>query len=63
MKDARPAVEVGEQNALAADAIDVGRGHHHPVAVDADVGVADVVGHDDQDVRALDVLRQRWCRA
>ena len=58
MKAARPAVQrllaviVGEQRALVGDAVDVGRAvAHHAAVVGADVPVADVVAHDDEDVR------------
>ena len=57
MKAARPggagllAVVVGEDRAFAGDAVDVGRAvAHHAAIVGADVPVADVVAHDDQDV-------------
>lgn len=50
---ARLRVVVGEKHAFAGDAVDVGRGHHHPVAVGADVPVADVVTEDDEDVGSL----------
>jgi hypothetical protein len=52
-------VMIGEEDPFAPDAVNVGRWHHHAVAVDADVFIADVVGHDDQDVGTLCVLRQR----
>ena len=45
------AVIVGEDPALIGDAVDVGRPvAHHAAVVGADVPVADVVTHDDQDV-------------
>jgi hypothetical protein len=59
---ARVRVVVGEQHAFAGDAVDVGRGHHHPVAVGADVGHAHIVGHDDQDVGPLGLRRRRATR-
>ena len=47
-------VIVGEDRALARDPIDVGRAvAHHAAIVGADVPVADVVAHDDEDVRLL----------
>ena len=52
------AVVVGEDSALVGDAIDVGRAiAHHAAVVGADVPVADVVAHDDDDVRLLRGLR------
>jgi hypothetical protein len=56
---ARLRVVVGEEDAFAADAVDVRRGHHHAVAVDAHIRVADVVGHDHQDVGTRRGLRER----
>ena len=48
------AVVVGEQRALAGDAIDVGRlVAHHALVVGAEVPVADVVAENDQDVGSL----------
>ena len=44
---ARLAVVVGEQHAFLADPVDVRGRHHHAVAVDTDIGVANVVTHDD----------------
>ena len=54
------AVIVGEKRALIGDAVDVGRAiAHHAAVVGADVPVADVVAHDDEDVRLRSrVLRQ-----
>jgi hypothetical protein len=51
-------IVVGEDGALIADTIDVGRmvSHHAPV-VGADVPVADVIGHDDQNIGLLRLLR------
>jgi len=46
------AVEVREVRALLGDAIDVGRAvAHHAVVVAADVEPADVVGHDEKNIR------------
>ena len=54
------AVIVGEYRALIGDAVDVGRAiAHHAAIVGADVPVADVVGHDDEDVGLLLLLRRR----
>ena len=57
---ARPAVQrllavvVQEADALVGDAVDVGRlVAHQAVAVGADVGDADVVAEDDEDVRLV----------
>ena len=48
------AVEVGEHRAFLGDAVDVGRAiAHDAVVVAADVEPADVVGHDEQDVRLV----------
>ncbi len=57
-------VIVGEQRALFGDAIDVRRASaHHPAMVGADIPDADIVAHDDNDVRALlRRLRLRGCR-
>ena len=45
-------VVVGEQHALMGDPVDVGRlVAHHPLRVGADIGQADVVTPDDDDVR------------
>ena len=47
-------VVIGEQNAFAADAVDLRRGHpHHAVVVESHIPDPDIVGHDDEDVRAL----------
>ena len=47
-------VIVGEDRAFLGDAVDVGRAvAHHAAIVGADVPVADVVAHDDEDVRLL----------
>ena len=52
---------VGEYRALVGDAIDVGRAiAHHAAIVGADVPVADVVGHDDENIRLLWLLRESW---
>ena len=49
------AVEVGEHRALSGDPIDVrGAIPHDAVVVAADVEPADVVAHDEQDVRMID---------
>ena len=54
------AVIVGEDRALVGDAVDVGRAITHLAAVvGADVPVADVVAHDDEDVRLLLLRRRR----
>jgi hypothetical protein len=54
------AVGVGEPHALVGDAVDVGRPvAHQPVAVAAQVGDADVVTPDDQDVRPVAVAHHR----
>ena len=51
------AVAVGEQHAFLGDAVDVGRVvAHQPVRVAAQVGLADVVAPDDEDVRCLAVF-------
>ena len=56
------AVVVGEDRAFVGDAVDVGRAiAHHAAVVGADVPVADVVAHDDEDVRLL-LLRERRLR-
>jgi hypothetical protein len=56
------AVPVGEHRALAADAVDVGRAVAHDAhVVGADVVPADVVAHDEQDVR-LATGRLGLCR-
>ena len=55
------AVVVEEPDALSRDAVDVGRFvAHQPVAVGADVGDADVVAEDDEDV-GLAPTRRRFC--
>src|SRR6185295_9870864 len=47
-----PAVVVGENRAFAGDAVDVWRSvTHHATVVPADVQIADVIAHDDEDVR------------
>ena len=47
-------VIVGEDRAFVGDAIDVGRAvAHHAAIVGADVPIADVIGHDDEDIRLL----------
>ena len=64
MKAARPActslaVPVGEDRALPADAVDVGRAVAHDLhVVGADVKPADIVAHDEQDVG----FSTRWRR-
>ena len=55
---ARLAVVIGEQHALLADAVDVGRAAHHAVRVGADIPHADVVAQDDQDVGFLRFRRE-----
>src|SRR5262249_40618792 len=46
------AVAVGESHALLCDAVDVGRAiAHQPVAITAEIGDADVVPPDDEDIR------------
>ncbi len=53
-------VIVGEDRALVGDAIDVGRAiAHHAAVVGADVPVADVVAHDDENVGLLRVREGR----
>ena len=54
---------VGENRTLVGDAIDVERMVAHDAAIiGADVPVADVIGHDDEDVRLLLLLlRRRGC--
>jgi hypothetical protein len=48
------AVGVGEQHAFFGEAVDVGRAvAHQPAGVAAEVGLADVVAPDDEDVRLL----------
>ena len=55
------AVPVGEDRAFSADAVDVGRAvAHDPHVVGADIEPADVVAHDEQDVR-LAPSRCRLC--
>ena len=55
---ARLGVVVGEQHALGGDLVEVRRAaRHHAAVVGADVPDADVVAHDDDDVRPL--LRRR----
>ena len=52
---------VGEDCALIGDAIDVGRAvAHHAAIVGADVPVADVIAHDDEDIGLLRLLREGW---
>ena len=47
-------VVVGEHHAFVGDAIDIGGLiPRHPVAVDAEVGGPDIVGHDHEDIRFL----------
>ena len=54
-------VIVGEDRALVGDAVDVGRAvTHHAAIVGADVPVADVIAHDDEDVWLLRLLREGW---
>ena len=56
---ARLGVVVGEQHALGGDLVEVRRAaRHHAAVVGADVPHADVVAHDDDDVRLL----LRGCR-
>ena len=54
----------GEERAFLGDAVDVGGAiAHHAAIVGADVPVADVVGHDDEDVglgRGAGLLREGW---
>ena len=48
------AVVVGKDRAFIGDAVDVGCAvSHHAAVVGADVPVADVIRHDDEDVRLL----------
>ena len=48
-------VIVGEHHAFAGDAVDVRRAiAHHAERIGADVGLSDVVAHDDEDVRPAD---------
>ena len=60
-------VVVGEHHAFAGDAVDVRRAvAHQAERIGADVGLADVVAEDDEDVRACGLmarrLRLRGCR-
>ncbi|MNM88735.1 hypothetical protein D3C81_1009580 [compost metagenome] len=48
------AVVVGEHHAFLGDSVDVGRAiAHHTVAVGADIGLADVIAEDDENVGLL----------
>ena len=50
---------IGENRTFVGNAIDVGRPvSHHPAVVGADVPVADVVRHNDENVRLLRLLSQ-----
>src|SRR5215211_7740647 len=52
------AVVIGEDRAFGGDAVDVGRAvAHHAAVVGADVPVADIVAHNDENVRFL-LLRE-----
>ena len=58
---ARLGVVVGEQHALGGDLVEVRRPTgHHAAVVGADVPDADVVAHDDDDVRLLPGWRRCW---
>ncbi len=51
------AIIVGEDRALVGDAVDVGRAiAHHAAVVGADIPVADIIAHDDEDVGLLLLL-------
>jgi hypothetical protein len=51
-------VIVGKDRAFIGDAVDIGRAvAHHAAVVGADVPIADVVGHDHENVRRLLWLR------
>ena len=51
-------VIVGEDGTFVGDAVDVGRAvTHHAAIVGADVPVADVIAHDDEDIGLLLLLR------
>jgi hypothetical protein len=51
-------VVVGEHHALAGDAVDVRRlVTHHAERIGADIGLADVVAHDEEDVWSLSAWR------
>ena len=54
-------VVVRENGAFIGDAVDVGGAvTHHAAVVSADVPVADIIGHDDEDVWLLRLLRHGW---
>ena len=62
------AVVIGEEDTFFGDAVDVGRlVAHQPVGVDADIRNADIIAHDDEDVRFLglrhETLRWAWASA
>jgi hypothetical protein len=49
---------VGEHHALAGDAVDILRlVAHQPEGIGADIGLADIIAHNDKDVRPLAALR------
>jgi hypothetical protein len=50
---------IGKKHALPTDAINVGCGHHHAVAIEPDIRRANVISHDDQDIG---LLRPSGCR-
>ena len=51
---------VGEQGAFLGNAVDVGGAvPHHPIVISADVELADIVAHDDEDVGPIR-LRKSW---
>ena len=58
---ARLGVVVGEEHAFGGELVEVRRlARHHAAVVGADVEPADVVAHDEEDVRFLGVLGRRW---
>ena len=65
-KALRPAVQlcsrkiVHENRAFLTDAVDVGRlAHHQAAVIDARLHPADVIAHDEHDIRFL-LLRRNW---
>jgi hypothetical protein len=55
-------VIIGEDRALIRDAIDVGRAvAHHAAIVGADIPIADIIAHDNKDVRLLLLFLRQGC--
>jgi hypothetical protein len=62
--DAARGVRIRELHSLAGEAVDVGSGYAGIRIIHADVAVAEIVGKDDNDVRAIGALRgQAECRS